>query len=200
MDNALTRRYAILAGASGALSLGALPALALTEAGARALIGNVVADINRAINSGKTGGALFSDFEKIFTKYADVPTISRSILGPPARGASNAQLRAFSQSLTGYLSRKYGRRFRDFKGGEVEIVGARKLKSFLEVRGLVKAPGSAPYAVSFMVSDRSGRDKFFDMLIEGISLLKAERAEVGAILDRVGGDVDKLTAELRRLG
>jgi len=51
-----------------------------------------------------------------------------------------------------------------------------------------------------MVSDRSGKDKFFDLLIEGISLLKAERAEIGAVLDRVGGDVDKLTQELNRLG
>ena len=200
MTSKITRRHAIVTGTSSIFALGMSPAFALSEAEATRLINNVVTDINRAINSGKRGDALYRDFEAIFTKYADVPTISRSILGPPARSASQGQLRAFAQSLTGYLSRKYGKRFREFQGGEVQVTGARQIRSFQEVRGVAKANGVAPFAVSFMVSDRSGKDKFFDLLIEGISLLKAERAEIGAVLDRVGGDVDKLTQELKRLG
>lgn len=200
MTSKLTRRHALLTGTSGIIALGMTPAFALSESDATRLIDNVVNDINRAINSGKRGTALYKDFEAIFTKYADVPTITRSILGPPARSASSAQLRAFANSLTGYLSRKYGKRFRDFMGGEVQVTGARQVKSFQEVRGIARARGVAPFDVSFMVSDRSGRGKFFDMLIEGISLLKAERAEIGAVLDRVGGDINKLTEELKRLG
>ena len=99
-----------------------------------------------------------------------------------------------------YLARKYGKRFRDFKGSEIEVTGARKVKSFQEVRAIAKLRGQSPFTVAFMVSDRSGRDKFFDLLIEGVSLLKAERSEVGAMLDRVGGNVDNLVTELKRQG
>ncbi len=196
----MNRRRVLLTGASSVIAFGLSPAFALTEAEATKLINSVVNDINRAINSGKRGNALFRDFESIFNSYADVPTISRAILGPPARSASSGQLRAFSKSLTGYLSRKYGKRFRQFVGGEVQVTGARAVRNFQEVRGVVRAPGYAPFDVSFVVSDRSGKDKFFDLLIEGISLLKAERSEIGAVLDRVGGNIDKLTEELKRLG
>ena len=50
------------------------------------------------------------------------------------------------------------------------------------------------------MSDRSGSDKFFDLLIEGISLLKSERAEIGAMLDKRRGDIDALVSDLQRAG
>jgi phospholipid transport system substrate-binding protein len=60
--------------------------------------------------------------------------------------------------------------------------------------------GQPPFAVTFLVSDRSGQDKFFDLLIEGISLLKTERTEIGAMLDRRRGNIDQLTQDLRSAG
>ena len=200
MNSDLTRRHVLAIGAAGALAGLAQPALALSEGEAKRLIDNVVSDINKAINSGKTGNALYRDFERVFRRYADVPTIARSVLGPPARSASRAQLNGFTDAFTGYLARKYGKRFREFKGSEIEVTSARKVKRFQEVRAVAKLRGKSPFQVSFMVSDRSGSDKFFDLLIEGISLLKAERSEVGAVLDKVGGDVDKLISEMKRLG
>jgi len=143
---------------------------------------------------------MFGSFEKIFNKYADVSTIARSALGPPARSASSAQMRAFTQTFSGYMARKYGKRFREFIGGQIEVTGARAVKSFQEVTAVAKLKGQSPFAVSFMVSDRSGSDKFFDLLIEGISLLKSERAEIGALLDRRRGDIDALINDLKSAG
>jgi len=54
--------------------------------------------------------------------------------------------------------------------------------------------------VSFLVSDRSGRDRFFDLVIEGISMRITERTEIGAMLDRRNGDIDALIADLRSAG
>jgi phospholipid transport system substrate-binding protein len=50
------------------------------------------------------------------------------------------------------------------------------------------------------VSDRSGRDLFFNMFIEGVNMLLAERAEIGAMLDRRGGNIDQMTADLAKAG
>jgi len=50
------------------------------------------------------------------------------------------------------------------------------------------------------VSDRSGQDLFFDMVIEGISLRLSERTEIGAMLDRRRGDIDGLIQDLRSAG
>ena len=49
------------------------------------------------------------------------------------------------------------------------------------------------------MSDRSGRDLFFNMFIEGVNLLLTERTEIGAMIDRHGGDIDKMIADLKQL-
>ena len=58
--------------------------------------------------------------------------------------------------------------------------------------------GDAPFDLRWHVSDKSGRQLFFNIIIEGINMLASERTEIGAILDKNGGDVDKLTAVLQQ--
>jgi phospholipid transport system substrate-binding protein len=193
----LTRRGALAVLAAACV---ARPAAALTADQAAALIQSATSDINAVINSGRGEGAMYRDFERIFARYADVPTIAQSALGPDARRASRAQLRAFTEAFQGYMARKYGRRFREFIGGQVVVQNARPVQSFVEVGATANLRGQAPFAVTFLVSDRSGQTKFFDLLIEGISLLRTERTEIGAMLDRRGGDIDALIADLRRTG
>ncbi len=50
------------------------------------------------------------------------------------------------------------------------------------------------------MSDKSGRPLFFDMRIEGVSLVNSEKEEIGALLDRNGGKLDKLIASLKSFG
>ena len=199
MKSDATRRC-FISTAAAAFVLSAHPGLALSSNEARKLIDRVVGDINSVINSGKSQSSMFREFEKIFRRYADVPTIARSALGPPARTASRTQIKRFSDAFTGYLARKYGRRFREFIGSTIRVTGARKVKSFQEVQAVADLRGQPPFAISFMVSDRSGSDRFFDLLIEGISLLKSERAEIGTMLDRRRGDIDALIKDLSKAG
>jgi phospholipid transport system substrate-binding protein len=53
--------------------------------------------------------------------------------------------------------------------------------------------------VAFRVSDRSGKQLFFDIIIEGISLLSSERVEIGALLDARNGHIGRLTQDLSGL-
>ncbi len=92
------------------------------------------------------------------------------------------------------------RRVKDPRLGFVTVTDARQVKSFQEVRAVAKLRGQAPFQISFMVSDRSGSEKFFDLLIEGISLLKSERAEIGALYDASGRDIDRLIQRLNAVG
>jgi len=199
--NNLTRRV-FLAGSASVGVLAASPgaALALTAQQARALVDRVVADINTIIGSGKSETAMYRDFEKIFANYAYVSGIARTVLGPPARAASKAEMAAFTTAFQGYMGRKYGKRFREFIGGKIQVKGARKLKSFFEVTTTATLAGEAPFTVTFMVSDVSGKGLFFDMLIEGISLLKVEKSEIGSMLDRRNGNLGALISDLKTAG
>jgi phospholipid transport system substrate-binding protein len=201
MGNDMTRRHFLTASvAAAALTALPMPALALDAAGARRLVDAVVGDINRVINSGRSESAMYADFERLFVRYADVPTIARSTLGPEARSASPQQMAAFTDAFAGYMARKYGARFREFIGGQIVVRDSRPVQSFFEVQASAELRGQAPFAVTFLVSDRSGQDRFFDLLIEGISLLKTERTEIGAMLDRRRGDIDALVQDLRGAG
>jgi phospholipid transport system substrate-binding protein len=174
----------------------ALPVRALTVDQARQLVDKLIADINATINSGQSEEAMFGEFEQIFVTYADVATIARSALGPASKSASAGQMAAFTKAYQGYISRKYGRRFREFIGGKIEVMDARPYKSYYEVISTATLQGSAPFDLRWWVGDKSGRSLFFNIIIEGVNMLASERTEIGAILDQNGGDVDKLVAAL----
>ncbi|MBC7137326.1 MAG: ABC transporter substrate-binding protein [Defluviimonas sp.] len=198
----LTRRrmLAVLAGGTAVAALAPRGALAMNTAEARALIDRAVGEINSVINSGMSESRMYAEFEKIFARYADVAIIARSALGPAARQASPAQMAAFTASFQTYISRKYGRRFREFIGGRIEVTGAKQVKNFYEVTSIAYLRGEAPFEVRFHVSDRSGRDLFFNIIIEGVNMLATERTEIGALLDARRGNLDRLTADLRSMG
>ena len=202
MIKPVERRWVLLEGA--ALGFGALlPARAvqaLDVKSAKVLIGNLVSEINTIINSGTSETAMYKEFERVFIRYADVPIIARSALGIAARGASEAQMNAFTLAFQGYISRKYGSRFREFIGGNIEVEDARQIKSFYEVISTAYLRGEAPFEVRWHVSNKSGRDLFFNLIIEGINMVAAERTEIGALLDARGGNIDALTKDLRSLG
>ena len=200
MNNPSRRRILGTGLAAMATAALPLPVLALSDASARALIDKVVADINKVIASGKSQGAMIKDFERIFTRYGDVNIIARSTLGPDSRRASSGQLKAYTSAFRGYIARKYGKRFREFIGGRIEVQGVRKVKSWQEVKTTVYLRGSAPFTVLFLVSDKSGKDLFFDMVIEGVSLRLSERTEIGSMLDQRQGNIDALIRDLKSSG
>ena len=177
----------------------AAPAWALSAAGAKALVDKIVRDVNGVIGKNNSQVAKIAEFEKIFDRYSDVPTIARYALGVDARRASKAQMNAFTKAFQVYVSRKYGKRFREFIGGKIEVKDARKVKNFYEVKTIAHLKGQSPFEVTFLVSDRSGRDKFFNLFIEGVNMLLTERTEIGSMLDKRRGNIDALISDLKKL-
>ena len=195
----LRRHFLAALGAAGAAFAAPQPVLALNENSASALINSLVGDINNVIASGKSEREMYGDFERIFQRYSDTSYIAAYAMGVDARRATNAQKRAFSNAFQGYIARKYGSRFREFIGGRLEVSGVKKVKRWYEVSCVAYLRGQSPFEVTFHVSDRSGKDLFFNMFIEGVNLLLTERTEIGAMIDRNGGDIDKMIADLKKL-
>ena len=194
IDAALTRR-AFCAGLA-ALGLSAAfwrPGLAQGTAPATAFVTSLASELTQLVNSGNDAGKVSADFERILSRYADMPAIAASVLGPPWRSASNAQKRTFVAAFQHYISRKYGAQFREFKGAKIAVAGARDAgRSGVLVSTTVVRPGKETVNVDWQVSDRSGATRVVNLIIEGVSLLANERAEVGAMLDANGGDLDAL--------
>lgn len=197
----LTRRH--FGTGAAALGLAALvpgSALALNEAQARSLVQSLVDEINKVIASGKGEQAMYNDFERIFKRYADTSYVAAYAMGADGRRASGSQKKTFTAAFTQYVSRKYGKRFREFIGGRLEVQGVSKVKNFYEVKTTAFLKGESPFEIAFHVSDRTGKDLFFNMYIEGINMLLTERTEIGAMLDKRRGDIDAMISDLKTAG
>ncbi|MEQ9360135.1 MAG: ABC transporter substrate-binding protein [Rhodospirillales bacterium] len=191
-------RRGILAGGFATVLAGvAGPGFALSEGQARGLIEGMVSEINRVIGSGRSPGAMYGDFERIFKKYGDTRVIAAYAMGVDGRRASGAQKKAFTEAFTGYIARKYGKRFREFEGGRLEVQSVGRIKNGFEVKSTAFLRSMAPFTVTFHVSQNN---RFFNMYVEGVNMLLTERSEIGAMLDRRRGDIDAMIADLRKAG
>ena len=54
-----------------------------------------------------------------------MPAVAASVLGPPWRTASAAQKQAFVAAFQHYLSRRYGKQFRDYQSARIDVTGAK---------------------------------------------------------------------------
>ena len=81
------------------------------------------------------------------------------------------------------------------------VTGARDGgKAGVLVETTVRRPGQDDIGVDWQVSDRSGAPRVVNLVIEGVSMLANERAEVGAMLDAQGASIDGLIGQLRSMG
>lgn len=200
LNNCITRRGTLM-GLAAVSTLGtSLPATALTKSEAEALINKLTGEVLTSINSGKSKSALFRDFESIFGRYADVPLIAQKALGPTWRSASPAQRKAYVSAFRGYMARFYGKRFEEFRGGQITVTKSKKTPGGFLVDTKVKLKGQSTFKAQWHVIDARGKNLMYNLFLEGVSVLSDVRVQIGSMLDKRGGSIDKLTAHLRTAG
>lgn len=198
-DVGLSRR-ALVRGAAGlGLAFAILgPAAAQSTSAAQQLVVTLSAELTKLVNSGQPATQVISSFQTLLTRYADMTAVSASVVGPTWRSASAAQKQAFVPAFTNYFAKRYGRTFAEYKNATIEVQGAQDGgKAGVLVNSVVKRPGQSDIRVGWQVSDRSGSARVVNLIIEGVSALANERAEVGAMLDAQGGNLDKLIAQMK---
>lgn len=173
---------------------------ALNAVGAERLVSGLVRELMSLINLGFPESRMFQEFEALLDRYADMPIIAQSVLGPAWRTASAMQRRNFTNVLGSYIARKYGRQFRGLIGVSIDVTGARAIRNFFEVTSVIRMQGEAPYDLIWLVSEGSGQPRVFNIIVAGVNLRTTEAEEVGAILDRNRGNIDAMIDELRTMG
>lgn len=198
--NDVWRRRAVLA-LGPALLVAGLPqtARAATTDQAIQMVEKISGELIQIVRSSQSQSNALTQFQRMFVTYGDIPVIARSVLGQPWNGMNGAQQNAFVAAFQGYLSRKYGTQFREFRDAQVRVTGAKDFgaKGIL-VNTVVSYANQPPFSVDWQVSDRSGKLKMFNVLIEGVSMLSTERSEIRALLAANGNSVDRLISELQR--
>jgi len=193
--NNKTRRFVMMS-FLGIAGLYASPVFAFKKSDAEKLIKNLTNDVLGAVNEQKSEDIMFSRFEEIFSKYADVPLIARKALGPTWRGASKAQKSAYVSAFRGYMARYYGKRFEEFLGSEIIVSNSRKTSGgFLVGSNIILKDGSS-YQAQWHVIDARGKYLMYNLFLEGVSVLSDVRVQIGSMLDKRAGSIDRLIEHL----
>ena len=193
--NNKTRRFVMMS-FLGIAGLYASPVFAFKKSDAEKLIKGLTNDVLGAVNEQKSEDELFSRFEEIFSKYADVPLIARKALGPTWRGASQAQRSAYVSAFRGYMARYYGKRFEEFLGSEIIVSNSRKTSGgFLVGSNIILKDGSS-YQAQWHVIDARGKYLMYNLFLDGVSVLSDVRVQIGSMLDKRAGSIDRLIKHL----
>jgi phospholipid transport system substrate-binding protein len=193
--NNKTRRFVMMS-FLGIAGLYASPVFAFKKSDAEKLIKGLTNDVLGAVNEQKSEDELFSRFEEIFSKYADVPLIARKALGPTWRGLSKTQRSAYVSAFKGYMARYYGKRFEEFLGAEIIVTNARKTSGgFLVGSNIILKDGSS-YQAQWHVIDARGKYLMYNLFLEGVSVLSDVRVQIGSMLDKRAGSIDRLIEHL----
>lgn len=140
-----------------------------------------------------------SRFRVLFIKDFDIPAIGRFALGRYWRTATPAQQQEFIQLFENMVVRTYASKFKEYSGQKLRVTGAREEG---EGRAIVSSEIGGPSAtrpirIDWRVAKGPDGNKIYDVIVEGVSMSVTEQQDFGSAIQRQGGGVDGLLAQLR---
>jgi phospholipid transport system substrate-binding protein len=137
-------------------------------------------------------------FRVLFQNNFDLAGISQFVLGRYWRIATPQEQQEFLALFHEYLVRAYSARLGQYSGEQFQVLSARGHGAETIVTSQILRPNGAPVQVDWYLIDGGGRFLITDVYVGGISMKVTQRDEFGAVIQRSGGRVAGLIAELRQ--
>jgi phospholipid transport system substrate-binding protein len=139
-------------------------------------------------------------FRAILHEGFDMEALSRFVLGPYWRSATDAQRKEFMKLFEDWIVSAYGERFSQYSGEQFKVVGQRPEgeNATLVNSQIIRPNGGPPIKVDWRVSKSGGEYKINDVVVEGISLMVTQRQEFSSVIQRNGGQLEALLKILRQ--
>ncbi len=120
--------------------------------------------------------------EDIIEKRFDYREMGKRALGKHWRQFSEADREEFVRLFQHFLSKTYAGSIDDYSGEQVQYLKERRKGDFAEVQTAVTLDKST-VSVSYRLLKRSGTWKVYDVIMDGISLVKNFRGQFGRIVE-----------------
>jgi phospholipid transport system substrate-binding protein len=189
------RRAAILAFALGLLGLVAPRQAAAQDP--RAFVNTLGERAIQVLAPSVSPAQRLDRFRELFSTGFDVPGIGRFILGRYWRIATPREQQEFLSLFQEYVARAYAARLGGFGGEPFRVIGARLNGAEIVVSSEIVL-ASGPIGIDWYLVDNGGPYKITDVYIAGISMKVTQRDEFAAVIQRSGGRVEGLLAQLRQ--
>lgn len=187
--------------AIGMLVLGVLCFAAPRETAAqdaRAFIGTLGAQAIQVLGPSVPPAQRLVRFRELFHQDFDVPGIGRFVLGRYWRTATPQEQQEFLTLFQEYIVRAYSARLGEYGGEPFRVTGARPNGEETVVSSEILRPNGNRIEVDWYLVGQGGRFKITDVYVGGISMKVTQRDEFAAVIQRSGGRVEGLLAQLRQ--
>lgn len=151
----------------------------------------------RVLHSLRTERARYQDDQALFQLVRDVvfPRIDRErtaqwVLGANWRTATPAQREQFIAEFSDLLLRTYGTALRQYDSEKLNYLPTQAAAGAdrVTVRTEIIRPDGPKVSVDYLLTNRSGEWKVYDIIIENVSMVVTYRSEYAAIIKRDGMD------------
>lgn len=139
-------------------------------------------------------------FRDLVDEVADVPRITRFVLGRYARGIDEATMEEFSEVFRRYAMSTYESRLGEYAGETLRVIGSTDRREGDSVVHTEVTGGQQEddLPVNWRVlTDESGQHKVVDVEVLGVWLAINQRDEIVSIIQNNGGRVEAATRALR---
>ena len=187
--------------AIGLLVLGLLCVAAPREASAqdaRAFVSYLGAQAIQVLGPSVPPAQRLARFRVLFNNDFDVPGIGRFVLGRYWRSATPQEQQEFLALFQEYVVRAYSTRLAEYGGEPFRVTGARGNGEETIVSSEIVRTNGGRIEVDWYLIHQGGQYKITDVYIAGVSMKVTQRDEFAAVIQRSGGRVEGLLAQLRQ--
>ncbi len=172
----------------------------VSEAGARQLVETVSQQAIHEIATANIPQAQkIQRFRNLFTRYFDIPLISKLVLGRYSRTASAQEQSRFTQLFKDVTVYRWAGIFDEYQGETLTVRRVSPDESGFVVDTVVNRPNGSPVPVRWRLRPSGGRLQVIDLVVDGASMLVTQRQEYASIIQRQGGVSGLLTAMEQQL-
>ncbi len=193
----MTRRTAAIT----VLFLGLLGVAAPREAGAqdaRTFISTLGSQAIQVLGPKVPPAQRVARFRELFNQDFDVPGMGRFVLGRYWRTATPQEQQEFLTLFQEYIVRAYSQRLGEYGGEPFRVTTSRPNGEETVVTSEVQRANGARIEIDWYVVNQGGKFRITDVYVGGISMKVTQRDEFAAVIQRNGGQVAALLAQLRQ--
>jgi phospholipid transport system substrate-binding protein len=190
-------RRTVLA-AFGLMSGALAPDILAAAADPAAVINNLGNRALEVLGKNATPAQRVAKFHELFREDFDVPGIARFVLGRYWKTATPEQQEEFVRLFEDYIALVYSNQLAAYSGENLKVTGSRtSAEGAVVASEIIRPSGAPPVKVDWHLTDRNGAYKISDVTVDGISMAVTQRSEFASVIQRNGGQVAGLIAQLR---
>lgn len=131
---------------------------------------------------------LFSIVNNLILPHVDFAEMSKWIAGRSAWEKASPELKnQFTKKLQTLVVKTYAKALRNYVGQKIEFKPLRgQIEKRVLVLSLVKEPNKPPIRLDYRLIDENGSWKVYDLVIEGVSLLKGYQSQFSTTIKQKG--------------